>query len=357
MKNDVGSSTPSSKNSGKQLKIDFFESANGETIIVEFPDGGLGIVDAHPSREQNRPPILELLGKKKVHFVCLTHPHADHGVDLIPILQKHRPIDAFWHTNPDVSSFVYHCATERPNYPSPVRAFVNQLADGWADFLLDLYSSVEELPERKLHSKVQPIEIAGARVWILGPDEQVAKQFVKMYKQRASGTAKALPSPNLLSAILGIEYGGCLMVLGSDALKAGWNDAIKVHKGAGLPRALVLKVPHHGAANALALERNRKNYLDLCRKEPRAVAILFAGDSKHPNKRVFEELRDKTQLLCLSNGQKGAHGPANPLNIKIPGARQVRPSYLCQAQITVELSSDGNLTVARGASCELCQAA
>lgn len=207
MKSETGSSRPSLENSEK-LQIDFFESADGETIIIEFPDGGLGMVDAHPSREETRPPILDLVGKRKVHFVCLTHPHADHGVDLIPILQKHRPIDEFWHTNPDVSSFVYHCATERPNYPSPVRAFVNQLANGWADFLLDLYSSVEDLPERKLHSKVQPIGIAGARVWILGPDEQVEKRFVRMYKQRASGAARALPSPNLLSAILGIEYGG-----------------------------------------------------------------------------------------------------------------------------------------------------
>jgi len=337
-----------------KLRFDFFESANGETIIVEFPDGGVGIVDAHPSAEKTRPQILDLVGKRKVHFVCLTHPHADHGVDLIPILRNHGAVHEFWHTNSDISSFVYHCLTERPNYPSPVREFVNRLADGWADFLLDLYSSVRELPERKLHSNVQPIEIAGVRIWILGPEEQQAKQFVETYLKRASGVGKLLPSPNLLSAILGIEYGGCLAVLGSDALKAGWNHALEVHKAHGLPRAVVLKVPHHGAANALALEKGRKNYFDLCSKQ-RAVGILFAGDSKHPNKKVFDELRTKTLLLCLSNGQKGAQGPANPLNIKMPGARSVRRSYVCQPQITVELSSDGSFKV-DGIHCEECLA-
>jgi hypothetical protein len=246
------SSPRSSKNSAK-LTVDFYESSDGETIILEFPDGGIGVVDAHPSSEQTRPPILELIGTRRIHFVCLTHPHADHGIDLIPILKERRPIGAFWHTNPSVSSFVYHCVTERPNYPSPVRDFANQLADGWADFLLDLYSSMDDLPERTLHSQVKPIELAGARIWVLGPDEQNAKEFVKMYKKRASGIPKALPNPNLLSAILGIEYGGALLVLGSDALKAAWNDALQVHNAARLPRALALKVPHHGASNALAL--------------------------------------------------------------------------------------------------------
>jgi hypothetical protein len=160
---------PQSSKSSARLKIDFYESSDGETIIIEFPDGGLGIVDAHPSATNSRPPILDLVKGKKIHFVCLTHPHADHGIDLIPVLEKHRPIAAFWHTNPDVSSFVYHCVTERPNYPSPVRRFVNELADGWADFLLDLYSSASPIAERKLHSRVMPESIAGVRISFWDP--------------------------------------------------------------------------------------------------------------------------------------------------------------------------------------------
>ena len=39
------------------LKVDFYESGQGETIILEFPDGGLGLVDAHPSRSRARPEI------------------------------------------------------------------------------------------------------------------------------------------------------------------------------------------------------------------------------------------------------------------------------------------------------------
>jgi hypothetical protein len=187
----------------------------------------------------------------------------------------------------------------------------------------------------------------------LGPDEKAAQKFVKAYKSRASGNTQHLPSPNLLSAILAVEYGGILVLLGGDALKAGWQDAIKAHAEARLPRAQVLKVPHHGAANALTLQNTKKNYLDLCLKD-RAVSVLFAGDSKHPTSRVFEELRKRTRLVCLSNGLKGAHGNANPLSIKIVGARRVRASYVCQPQISIEIASDGTFMIPRGAPCSVC---
>ena len=144
-----------------------------------------------------------------------------------------------------------------------------------------------------------------------------------------------------------------VVILGADALKQNWSDAIKAHTRNGLPRAVVLKVPHHGAANALELKKGSKNYLDLCTKHG-ALSVLFAGDSKHPHPRVFQELRKNTKLLCLSNGLKGAHGTANPLQLHIPGARAVQASYTCQPQITVEVSASGTMGVPRGASCSVC---
>ena len=62
------------------LQIDFYESGDGETILLTFPNGGMGIVDAIrlpllPTR------LLDLIRGRTVHFVCLTHPHRDHGMD------------------------------------------------------------------------------------------------------------------------------------------------------------------------------------------------------------------------------------------------------------------------------------
>lgn len=55
------------------LKFDFYESGVGETIIVTFPNGGIGVIDAHPSPTSSRPAILEIVGKRQIHFICLTH--------------------------------------------------------------------------------------------------------------------------------------------------------------------------------------------------------------------------------------------------------------------------------------------
>jgi hypothetical protein len=347
--------SPQSSKSSANLRLEFFESGDGETILIRFPDGDFGLIDAHPSWENSRPGILELIDGKRLHFVCLTHPHADHGVDLIPVLQRQKDIGEFWHTNPDTSSFIYFCATQRWNYPSPVRDLVNRLADGWADFLLDLYSSVGAIPERRFHSRVQPTEIAGVEIWCLGPDEQIANNFVKTYKDRARGHAKWLPNPNLLSAIFALRYGDTVAILGADALKQNWKDAITIHRKHGLPRAVLLKVPHHGASNALELARKRDNYLDLCGKDGTALSVLFAGDADHPDEAVFRELRARTRLICLSNGLKGAVGPANPLRLRMPGARLARPSYICNPQIIVELNAAGVVSVIRGSSCEVCK--
>jgi hypothetical protein len=337
------------------LKLDFFESAQGETILIEFPDGGLGLVDAHPPRNNSRPDILTLIAGRRLHFVCLTHPHADHGIDLIPVLQRQKDIAEFWHTSPDTSSFVFFCATQRWNYPSPVRDFVNRFWNGWADFLLDLYSSVGVIPERRFHSRVQPTEIAGVEIWCLGPDEQVANEFVNAYKVRASGKAKWLPDPNFLSAIFALKYGDTVIILGADALKQNWKDAITIHRKYALPLATVLKVPHHGASNALELAQKRDNYLDLCVKDGSGISVLFAGDANHPTKVVFSELRRRTELVCVSNGLKGAVGPANPLGIDIPGARVERSSYICNPQISIEVNPAGKVSIIKGACCEVCK--
>ena len=354
MRTGVENSPQSSKNSAN-LKVDFYESGDGETIVIQFPDGGLGLIDAHSGSEDSRPDILELIAGKRLHFVCLTHPHADHGVGLIPVLEKHKEIGEFWHTSPDTSSFVFFCATQRPNYPSPLRDFINRLADEWAAFLLRLYSAVGDIPERRFHSGVQPAKIAGVEVWCLGPDEQVANDFVKTYKARAGGQARSLPDPNLLSAIFALKYGDTVILLGADALKRNWKHAITVHRKYGLPRAGLLKVPHHGAANALELAGKRDNYLDLCVKDRAALSVLFAGDSEHPDQTVFRELRARTQLLCVSNGLKGAVGDPNPLSIEIPGARVIRRSYICNPQISVEVDTGGKINVVRGTCCEVCK--
>lgn len=352
----LNSETPPSVTLEKKLTIDFFESGVGETIRIIFPDGGIGIVDAHPSQLDKRPPIDQLVDHTKIHFVCLTHPHADHGIDLIPILRDHPDIGSFWHTLSAADVFVFAEGGQVPNYRSPIREVVMDFQGKWGRFLTQIYGYVgkRKLPHHNLRADLESTEIAGVRIHFLGPEESEQNRFTSAYQEIARGQRKGFPDPNALSAILALEYGGSVVLLGADCLKKNWEAAIRKYRRLGLSEAAILKVPHHGASNAFEFSKGKHSYLDLCSQE--TIAVLFAGDVDHPECRVDERLRTKTKLACLANGLKSTQLPSNPLGIFIPGAiavaQSVRP---CQAQISLEIGSNGIVTHAVGHTCESCQ--
>ena len=44
------------------------------------------------------------------------------------------------------------------------------------------------------------------------------------------------------------------------------------------------------------MQRDAVTYLDICSHVPKAKAVLFAGDAKHPNRDVYARLRDRTDV-------------------------------------------------------------
>jgi hypothetical protein len=344
------------------LKIDFYESGDGETILLTFPSGGMGIVDAHPSPAATRPAILDLIRGRTVHFVCLTHPHQDHGVDLIPVLEQHPDVLAFWHTvsDVDVTVFLQQEAMNYPNYPSACREAVERMKKGWAEFLVDLYGAVAEkgIPRHQLRNDLRPEVIDGVEVHVLGPDENMSQRFVKAHGERLRDFKADLPDPNLLSAVLALKYGGVVVLLGADALKENWRTVTRLFFEFKLPKAAILKIPHHGAPNALQtnLRRHEHNYLDICSHEPRAKSVLFAGDAKHPDPGVFRHLLRRTEVICVSNGLKDGAPGANPLNIGIPGARAATLPPVCNPVVSFTITADGTLSQTDGVCDKDCAA-
>jgi hypothetical protein len=114
-----------------------------------------------------------------------------------------------------------------------------------------------------------------------------------------------------------------------------------------LPKAVILKVPHHGAKNAFDLRRTRQHPLncwDLCVSRPHAV--IFAGDFSHPDPSVHAALTNRTNLLSFFDLSATAPN-LNPLGLYTPGAqavsKQLRRQKYCK--IIVELDRGGNLSV------------
>ena len=326
------------------------------------------MVDAHPSPSKSRPGILEIIGERALHFVCLTHPHADHGVDLVPVLRAPQKPGAFWHTTSDINPFVYrlgeavgYAAPKAVNFPSDLGGWARKIAKGWGDFHIDILGAVVErdIPQRRLRAGLEPVTIDGVDVHVLSPEEHIHDRFFKYWMQKARDPRVEPPDRNALSAILALHFGESVVLLGADALQENWTDAAKRYRKHKLPKAIVLKVPHHGARNAIELHPHSKKptYLDLCRHDAdlKCHAVLFAGDSRHPDTKVQEKLRARTRLFCLSNGIASAPTPANPLGIEIEGARAVRRSIpICNPVVSFEILRTGEIKVLAGGSCEDC---
>ena len=326
------------------------------------------MVDACPSPSKSRPGILEIIGGRALHFVCLTHPHADHGVDLVPLLRAAQKPDEFWHTTPDINPFVYrlgeavgYSPPQAVNFPSDLGRWARKMAEGWANFHIDIFGAVveREIPQRRLCGGLESVTIDGVEVHVLSPEQHIHDRFFKYWMQKASDPRVEPPDRNALSAILALRFGESVVLLGADALQENWKSATKRYRKQELPKAIVLKVPHHGARNAIDLRPHSttSTYLDLCRHDIdlKCHAVLFAGDSRHPDRKVQEKLRAQTRLFCLSNGISSSPTPRNPLGIEIEGAQAVRRDIpVCSPVVSFQIPRSGEVKLLAGGSCEDC---
>lgn len=252
----------------------------------------------------------------------------------------------------EVPAFIYG-VEQTVTFPSAVREYAKKMNQEWAGFLSDIYAAVADrhLPHHQLRSDLEPQMLDGVEIHCLGPDETTQQQFTAAYHKKLSDPDVEVPDPNLISAILALRFGDGLILLGSDALKKNWKPAVDRARRRGLPKARILKVPHHGAKNALNLTKKGTSYLDLCATEPRAKAVLFAGDSKHPHLDVFDRLRSRTDTICLSNGRKTNWIPSDPLRLGLLGGQAVQPAPICNPVVSFEMDPAGSVTTIKGFEC------
>jgi beta-lactamase superfamily II metal-dependent hydrolase len=338
----------------KKLRFDFYESGVGDTIVITFPSGGLAIVDAHPSSHGTRSTIEEIVKRKEIHFVCLTHPHEDHAADLVAVIKTGK-VASFWHSISEISPFAYKIG-EFANYPGPLQNVVKSINAKKAAIFTELLGSAAEdksIEWLMCHDGLAPVSIDGVDVHFLSPNNSVLNEFRKNYFQKITDPLSKEPEFNQLSVVLAFNFGQVVALLGADALKKNWLTAVQRFYKSNLPKAKLLKVPHHGAANSYNFQKGT-NYLDACATNPPAHAVIFAGDVNHPNERLFGKLRAKTQLCCTGNGLK-LKASHNPLNIQLVGAVAQFPAPVCNPQITFEIDESGAVSKTnQSCDCSIC---
>lgn len=332
----------------ESLTITFAESGRGETIYIEFPTGEVGVVDASPSSSGCRLSLAEELNGREIAFVCLTHPHKDHGDDLVQLL-KSGNVSRFWHSLPDVEPFLY-LVTQGTRFRSLVSRLAEKAQIERAQFVLDLWTTLRcrQIECLGFDGSRESIEVGVVSIHFLAPDRGVISQEMERL-QSCLNSKKSPPDPNVFSLILALEYEGTLVLLGADGLRATWNAAYSKWRKKKLPRAAVVKVPHHGAKNAFDLRpanQRGPNCWDLCIDRPNA--IIFAGDFSHPDPKVHAALAGRTNLNSFFD-LSATPTDSNPLGLHTPGARarskQMRPQSHCK--IVCEVKNSGAVEIRR----------
>jgi competence protein ComEC len=243
--------TPSSD----RLTVTFMDVGQGDAILIEGPAGNRVLVDGGPSGRA----VSEGLGRempfwdKRLDLVVLTHPEEDHLNGLVTALERY-----------DVKSIL----------ASPVET--DSAAYGvWRDAV-----DSEGAP----YYQAAPGEWfdlgRGARLEVLGPPTELIEE----------GDDKL----NNNCVVLRLTWGDVSFLLTGDLETAGEEALLR--QGGDL-RSTVLKVAHHGAADATGAPL-------LAAVQP-AVAVISVGADNwfgHPSPQVLERLGDSLIYRTDQNG-------------------------------------------------------
>jgi len=226
----------------------------------------------------------------------------------------------------------------------------------WAHTFLDIFDSIQQrrIPDKILQSNLASWEVSGVRVHVLSPSEAVRREFRQTLVAKVDDPDIQFPDENRLSAVLALEFGTNLVLLGADAPRNEWRDAHSEWRNKKLPKACILKIPHHGSSDTVDWRggKSTAHFLEMCLAGTDTKAVLFAGDYSHPSKDVYERLIIETDLFCLGNGLKSS--APNPLRIKDPRAKAVQASHACQPVVVFEIGDSGPPNVTKGFHCNGC---
>lgn len=221
------------------LRVSFLDVGQGDAILVELPDGGVWLVDAGgaanardaaaaaaPGRTIRR--TLAAYGHARVDLAIVSHPHPDHYLGLAGL---GVPISELW------------TVRELEPRPEPPRPYAATAAAGVAAAaplprLDDVLAELRARGTRVVHPPLGAARArAGVELVVWGP----------RYQATAGGPILAAADPvrsvNDNSLVAELRYRGRSILLLGDLEAEG--EALLA--AAGLPRADVVKVAHHGS--------------------------------------------------------------------------------------------------------------
>lgn len=257
--------TQASDTEKASLEVHILGGGQGESVVIKMPDGRWGVVDCFttsPATPDRNPAALFLRarGVDRLQFVCLTHPHQDHYLGMMALINEFNPRE-FWRfgslSHEHIRNLIhYHEA----------RAIVTGRSEfsRSAEELLSLFGKSLEAVE----AKTMDVEFATARKTLYPPSIEEPKTFhihslsptgnqttlyeaaiVRCVKPDGRiGEKLSKSHHNNISVVLKITYGRSVVFLGGDLEKQGWEELLSRYPDHML-KATAIKVSHHGSPN------------------------------------------------------------------------------------------------------------
>ncbi|MDA1188154.1 MAG: DNA internalization-related competence protein ComEC/Rec2 [Chloroflexi bacterium] len=243
-----------------KLHVTFFDVGQGDSILIETPNGRRVLIDGGPDPLQ----AVRLLGERdrffdrNIELVVLTQPHADHVTGLVEVLRRYR---------------VSHILEPQTEYESPPYA-------AWRQALA--------------HEGTVVTRAESGQVFLL--DEGVVLEVLAPPTDRFVGTRSDVDNA---SVVLRLTYGDVSFLFTADIYTETEHWLIRTDA---LINATVLKVAHHGSRSS-----SLDDFLD--RVQPTFAVIPAGQDNRfgHPHPETLQTLwRYVSPEHVVTTGENGS---------------------------------------------------
>lgn len=236
------------------MRVHILDVGQGDTIIVEMPVGAkkkvFGVIDCIRFNDVTLPYLRELK-VEELAFVCGTHPHADHMLDIHKLLGTYEgKVGEYWD-----SGYI-------PEYPTD-----------YQERLFDIlqYNHIKTVVVRS----GTRFQFGETSLHVLSPPAVLSRD-----------SKDPNFNNNNASIVISIQYGLSRILLAGDANFGCWANIWVTHKD--LMKAHAVKISHHGSMHGNFLEC--LEYIN-----PRYAIISVGADNVYnfPHKSTMEFLIDK----------------------------------------------------------------
>lgn len=229
----------------KNLRFDFFNVGQGDSILIQTPDHQKILVDGGPNNS-----VLEGLGKalpfydRKIDAVFLTHPHADHLFGLLEVLKRYQ-VGKVYLTG------ITHTTNE------------------YLEFL------------KLLKEKNLPAEDLQA-----GDDFVFGEVKLRTLWPIADMNGKTIDNLNNSSLVLSVEYKDFAVLLLGDLEKESQGEMLRAGKL--LKHYNLVKIAHHGSSDGFNVE-----LIDAVKPETAVISVGADNKYGHPALSIISALESR----------------------------------------------------------------